>query len=207
MSATFLSIHPDNPQSRFIKQVCNVLQDGGVVVLPTDSSYALCCMLDQKKAMEQIARIRQVDKYHNFTLLCRDLSEISTYAKVDNSVFRLLKNNTPGAYTFILPATKEVPRRLMNEKRKTIGIRIPKNAVIDSIVEELNEPIMSCTLIMPGKEEAESDSVTINSEIGNQVDLIVDCGQIAPNMTTVVSFEDGVASVVRYGAGDASAFE
>jgi tRNA threonylcarbamoyl adenosine modification protein (Sua5/YciO/YrdC/YwlC family) len=119
----------------------------------------------------------------------------------------LLKNNTPGAYTFILPATKEVPRRLMNEKRKTIGIRIPKNAVIDAIIEELNEPIMSCTLILPGKDEAESDSVSINGEIGNQVDLIVDCGQIAPNMTTVVSFEDGNATVVRYGAGDASSFE
>ena len=130
MSAEFLSIHPDNPQPRFVKMACRYLLDGGVAVLPTDSSYALCCMMEQKSAMERIARIRQISKNHNFTLICRDLSEISTYAKVENNVFRLLKNNTPGAYTFILPATKDVPRRVMNEKRRTIGIRVPRCTIL-----------------------------------------------------------------------------
>lgn len=207
MSAQFISIHPDNPQVRFVKQICQILRDGGVAVLPTDSAYALCCMLEQKSAMERIARIRQVDKHHNFTLLCRDLSEISTYAKVDNTVFRLLKNNTPGAYTFILPATKEVPRRLMNEKKKTIGIRVPDNAILSAILDELDEPLMSSTLILPERELAESDPVSINDEIGSITDLIVDGGVLTPNPTTVIVFEDSVPNIARYGAGDATPFE
>ncbi len=207
MSAQFISIHPDNPQVRFVKQICQILRDGGVAVLPTDSAYALCCMLEQKSAMERIARIRQVDKHHNFTLLCRDLSEISTYAKVDNTVFRLLKNNTPGAYTFILPATKEVPRRLMNEKKKTIGIRVPDNAILSAILDELDEPLMSSTLILPERELAESDPVSINDEIGSITDLIVDGGVLTPNPTTVVVFEDSVPNIARYGAGDTKPFE
>lgn len=207
MSAQFISIHPDNPQVRFVKQICQILRDGGVAVLPTDSAYALCCMLEQKSAMERIARIRQVDKHHNFTLLCRDLSEISTYAKVDNTVFRLLKNNTPGAYTFILPATKEVPRRLMNEKKKTIGIRVPDNAILSAILDELDEPLMSSTLILPERELAESDPVSINDEIGSITDLIVDGGVLTPNPTTVIVFEDSVPNIARYGAGDTSPFE
>lgn len=207
MSAQFISVHPDNPQVRFVKQICEILNDGGVVVVPTDSAYALCCKLEQKQAMERIARIRQVDKHHNFTLLCRDLSELSLYAKVENSVFRLLKNHTPGAYTFILPATKEVPRRLMNEKRKTIGIRVPDNAIISAIIEQLDEPLMSCSLILPGSEEAESDPVTINDEIGTVVDAIVDGGVLCANPTTVIVFDDGIPNVARYGAGDPSDFE
>jgi tRNA threonylcarbamoyl adenosine modification protein (Sua5/YciO/YrdC/YwlC family) len=207
MSAQFISIHPDNPQVRFVKQICQILRDGGVAVLPTDSAYALCCMLEQKSAMERIARIRQVDKHHNFTLLCRDLSEISTYAKVDNTVFRLLKNNTPGAYTFILPATKEVPRRLMNEKKKTIGIRVPDNAILSAILDELDEPLMSSTLILPERELAESDPVSINDEIGSITDLIVDGGVLTPNPTTVIVFEDSVPNIARYGAGDTTPFE
>ncbi|MBE6422965.1 L-threonylcarbamoyladenylate synthase [Succinivibrio dextrinosolvens] len=207
MSAQFISIHPDNPQVRFVKQICQILRDGGVAVLPTDSAYALCCMLEQKSAMERIARIRQVDKHHNFTLLCRDLSEISTYARVDNTVFRLLKNNTPGAYTFILPATKEVPRRLMNEKKKTIGIRVPDNAILSAILDELDEPLMSSTLILPERELAESDPVSINDEIGSITDLIVDGGVLTPNPTTVIVFEDSVPNIARYGAGDTTPFE
>ena len=207
MSAQFISIHPDNPQSRLVKQVCNILNDGGVSVVPTDSAYALCCKLENKQAMERIVRIRHVDKHHNFTLLCRDLSELSTYARVDNQIFRLLKNNTPGAYTFILPATKEVPRRLMNEKRKTIGIRVPDNAILDAIISELDEPLMSCTLILPESEYPESDPVEINNILGNQVDLIVDGGVLSPNPTTVITFEDSIPNVVRYGSGDATPFE
>jgi tRNA threonylcarbamoyl adenosine modification protein (Sua5/YciO/YrdC/YwlC family) len=164
-------------------------------------------MLEQKQAMERIARIRQVDKHHNFTLLCRDLSEISTYAKIDNQVFRLLKNNTPGPYTFILPATKEVPRRMMNERKKTIGIRVPKNAILDAIISEVNAPLMSSTLILPDNDYAMSDPVSINDAIGGIVDLIVDGGVLSPNPTTVVEFEESIPKIVRYGAGDSSPFE
>ncbi len=207
MSSDFISIHPDNPQPRLIRQACTIIRDGGVVVLPTDSAYALCCMLENKQAMERIARIRQVDKRHNFTLLCRDLSELSTYSKVDNAVFRLLKNNTPGPYTFILPATKEVPRRLMNEKRKTIGIRVPQNAILEAIIGELNEPLMSCTLLLPDNEVPESDPVSINDSIGKIVDLIVDGGVLPPKPTTVIAFEDSVPQIMRVGAGDTAPFE
>lgn len=207
MTAQYITVHPDNPQKRFISQICSIITDGGVAVLPTDSAYALCCKLENKNAVERIARIRQVDKHHNFTLLCRDLSEISEYARIDNSVFRLLKNNTPGAYTFILPATKIVPKRLMNEKRKTIGIRVPKNAILDAIIEQLDEPLMSCSLILPGDEIAQNDPVEINDKIGSVVDLIADGGVLNTTPTTVVVFEDGVPSIVRVGSGDTAPFE
>lgn len=207
MSADFLSIHPDNPQPRFIKNACNILRNGGVAVIPTDSSYALCCLMGQKDAMERIARIRQISKNHNFTLICRDLSELSTYAKVDNNVFRLLKNNTPGAYTFILPATKDVPRRVMNEKRRTIGLRVPQCRILEALLEELNEPLMSCSLIMPDEEMAESDPVEINDKIGTIVDVIIDGGVLNPHSTTVIRFEDGVPEIRRVGIGDPSPFE
>ncbi len=206
MSAEFISIHPDNPQPRFIKQACAILQQGGVGVVPTDSAYALCCSLGDKSAMERIARIRQISKKHNFTLICRDLSELSTYAKVENSVFRLLKNNTPGPYTFILPATKEVPRRLMNEKRRTIGIRVPQGAIIEALLAEFAEPLMSCTLILPEHEEPESDPVAINDKIGAIVDVIVDGGVLKPQATTVIRFEEGHPLVRRVGRGDPSPF-
>lgn len=207
MSAEFISIHPDNPQPRFVKQVVSILRDGGVAVLPTDSSYALCCMLEQKNAVDRIAKIRQISRRHNFTLICQDLSQIANYAKVENNVYRLLKANTPGAYTFILPATKEVPRRVMNESRRTIGIRVPDNAILNAIVEELNEPIMSCTLILPGEEEAESDPVDINNKIGSIVDVIVDGGVLSQDFTTVIRFEDGVPTVRREGLGDPTPFQ
>ncbi len=176
-----------------------------MAVLPTDSAYALCCKLEQKQAIERIARIRQIDKHHNFTLLCRDLSELSTYAKVDNSVFRILKHCTPGPYTFILPATKEVPRRVMNEKRKTIGIRVPDNAILSAILEQIGEPLMSCSLILPDEEDALGDPVVINDKIGNLVDVIVDGGNLSFSPTTVVSFEDGAPVIVRQGSGDLNA--
>jgi len=205
MTAQFISVHPDNPQVRFINQICKIISDGLVAVLPTDSAYALCCKLEQKQAIERIARIRQIDKHHNFTLLCRDLSELSTYAKVDNSVFRILKHCTPGPYTFILPATKEVPRRVMNEKRKTIGIRVPDNAILSAILEQIGEPLMSCSLILPDEEDALGDPVVINDKIGNLVDVIVDGGNLSFSPTTVVSFEDGAPVIVRQGSGDLNA--
>lgn len=207
MTCEFISVHPDNPQARFIKKIAEILRNGGVGVIPTDSAYALCCMLEEKNAMERIARIRQISKNHNFTLLCRDLSELSTYARFDNSVFRLLKNNTPGAYTFILPATKEVPRRMMNEKRRTIGLRVPQNAILDALIGELDECLMSCTLILPGEEEPENDPVEINNKIGKLVDVIVDGGILNSAPTTVIRFEDGEPIVRRVGAGDPSPFE
>ena len=197
MTAQYITVHPDNPQKRFISQICSIINDGGVAVLPTDSAYALCCKLENKNAVERIARIRQVDKHHNFTLLCRDLSEISEYARVDNSVFRL----------FILPATKIVPKRLMNEKRKTIGIRVPKNAILDAIIAELDAPLMSCSLILPGDEIAQNDPVEINDRIGSVVDLIADGGVLTTSPTTVIVFEDGVPSIVRVGSGNTEPFE
>ncbi len=207
MSAKFISIHPDNPQSRFIKQASEIILNGGVAVIPTDSAYALCCTLGDKSAMERIIAIRKISKNHNFTLLCRDLSELSTFAKIGNNEFRLLKHNTPGAYTFILPATKEVPRRLMNEKRKTIGIRVPSGAIIEALMEEVGEPLMSCSLIMPGNEEAEHDPVEINDKIGSLVDVIVDGGVLTTEPTTVIRFEDGVPLIRRVGGGDPAPFE
>ncbi|MBO6257825.1 MAG: threonylcarbamoyl-AMP synthase [Succinivibrio sp.] len=207
MVAQYITLHPDNPQQRNVARICDILRKGGVGIIPTDSAYALCCMLDNKNAMERIARIRQISKTHNFTLLCRDLSELSTYARVDNSIFRLIKNNTPGQYTFILPATKEVPRRMMNEKRKTIGIRVPKNAIIDALVNELNEPLMSCTLLMPGEEMPESDPVEINQKLAKLVDVIVDGGIVTPEPTTVIRFEEEGPVVRRIGGGDPAPFE
>lgn len=207
MSAEFISIHPDNPQPRFVKKACAIVKDGGVAVFPTDSAYALCCAIGDKSAMERVAHIRQISKKHNFTLICHDLSELSTYAKVENSVFRLLKNNTPGPYTFILPATKEVPRRLMNERRRTIGIRVPSGAIIEALLAEFDEPLMSCTLILPGHEEPESDPVDINDKIGSIVDVIVDGGVLLPTATTVIRFEEGQPIIRRVGTGDPTPFE
>lgn len=207
MACEFISVHPDNPQARLIKKIADILRNGGVAVVPTDSAYALCCMLEEKNAMERIARIRQISKHHNFTLLCRDLSELSTYARFDNTVFRLLKNNTPGAYTFILPATKEVPRRMMNEKRRTIGLRVPKNAILDALIGELDECLMSCTLILPGEEYPENDPVEINNKIGKLVDVIVDGGVLNSAPTTVIRFEDDMPIIRRIGAGDPAPFE
>ncbi len=208
MSCEFISVHPDNPQPRFIKMIAEILKKGGVGVVPTDSAYALCCRLEEKNAMERIAKIRQISKNHNFTLLCRDLSELSTYARFDNSVFRLLKHNTPGAYTFILPATKEVPRRMMNEKRRTIGLRVPDNAILDALIEELNEPLMSCSLILPNEESPEFDPVEINNKIGKLVDVIVDGGILNNEPTTVIRFDENSNPVIRrVGSGDPTHFE
>ena len=179
---------------------------GSVIVHPTDSGYALGCKKKKKNAMERICRIRQLDGNHNFTLMCRDLSELSVYSQVDNSAFRILKNNTPGNYTFILKATKEVPRRLMNDKRKTIGLRVPSHPVALALLERLNEPMMSTSLMLPGNDFTESDPEEIQHSIGKLVDLILDGGTLGQQPTTVVDLTEDTPVVVRAGAGDTRPF-
>ncbi|MBE9533169.1 MAG: threonylcarbamoyl-AMP synthase [Proteobacteria bacterium] len=203
----FFHIHPENPQKRLIAQACDIIRKGGLVVYPTDSGYALGCHIGDKAAMDKIRRLRDLDDEHNFTLVCRDLSELSTYAKVNNSVYRAIKAHTPGAYTFILPATKEVPKRLQHKKRKTIGLRIPDNNIALHLLEELNEPLMSSTLIMPDEELPMTDAEDIIDRIGKQVDLVIDGGFCGSEPTTVIEFIDDLPEVMRVGAGDPSHFE
>ncbi|ADM98436.1 L-threonylcarbamoyladenylate synthase [Dickeya dadantii] len=202
----FFYIHPQNPQPRLINQTVEILHKGGVIVYPTDSGYALGCMLEDKAAMERICRIRDLDQNHNFTLMCRDLSELSSYAYVDNAAFRLMKNNTPGNYTFILKATKEVPRRLMNEKRKTIGMRVPSNPIALELLAALNEPLMSTTLMLPGNDFAESDPEEIQEQLGKRVDLVIHGGFLGQQPTTVIDLTESVPVVVREGTGDVTPF-
>lgn len=202
----FFYIHPQNPQTRLIAQTVDVLRKGGVVVYPTDSGYALGCQLEDKSAMERICRIRHLDSSHHFTLMCRDLSELSTYAHVDNAAFRLIKNNTPGNYTFILKGTKEVPRRLMNEKRKTLGLRVPANPIALDLLAAMNEPLMSTTLMLPGNDFAESDPEEIQDHLGKQVDLIIHGGFIGQQPTTVIDLTGDAPEVIREGTGDITPF-
>lgn len=197
----FFQIHPLDPQVRLIRQAVEIIRKDGLVVYPTDSSYALGCHVGDKRGMERIRRIRDLDKRHNFTLMCRDLSEISSYAKVDNSSYRLLKSLTPGAYTFILKATHEVPRRLQNPKRKTIGIRIPDHPVAQALLDELGEPLMSSTLILPGKDMPETDAIDIREVLEHDVDLVIDGDHCGVEPTTVVDLVDGVSQVLRQGRG------
>ena len=204
----FFYIHSDNPQLRLIKQAVEIVKRGGVIVYPTDSGYALGCHTGDKQALERIARIRQIGKDHNYTLMCRDLSELSIYARVDNTAFRLLKQNTPGAYTFIFKGTKEVPKRLLNAKRKSIGIRVPDNSIALALLEELGEPLMSTSLIMPDADYAESDPDVIRDMLEKQVDLVIHGGYLGEKPTTVVDFTDeDEIQIIRVGEGDASPFE
>jgi tRNA threonylcarbamoyl adenosine modification protein (Sua5/YciO/YrdC/YwlC family) len=201
-----LQIHPTNPQPRLIAQAVARLREGGVIVYPTDSSYALGCQLGDKTAAERIRVIRQTDRHHNFTLVCRDLSEIAAYAKVDNQRYRLLKAATPGPFTFILQATHEVPRRLQHPRRKTIGIRVPDNAIVRALLAELGEPIMSCTLILPGDDWPPHDPEDIEERLRNAVDLIVDGGSGQREPTTVLDLTDQAPRLIRQGLGDAGPF-
>ena len=200
MSQLF-SIHPENPQIRLINQVVDIIQRGGVVVYPTDSGYALGCQLGEKNAVEQIRRIKKVDDKHHLTLVCRDLSELSRYAKVDNVAYRLIKSHTPGPYTFILKATSEVPRRLLHAKRKTIGLRVPDNRIAQDMLGSLNEPIMSSTLILPGEDMPMTDPYEIRDLLDNQVDAVIDGGFCGMEETTIVDFTGDAPEVVREGAG------
>jgi tRNA threonylcarbamoyl adenosine modification protein (Sua5/YciO/YrdC/YwlC family) len=203
----FFQIHAENPQDRLVRQVVEVLEKGGVIVYPTDSGYALGCAIGDKDALDRIRVIRQLDEKHNFTLVCRDLSEISTYAKVDNVNYRLLKQHTPGGFTFILKATGEVPKRLMHPKRKTIGLRVPDNRIAMAILEQLGAPLMSVSLIMPGESLPMTDPYDIRDSLSNVVDLIIDGGYCGMEPTTVVELFDDFPNVIRVGLGDASAFQ
>ena len=203
----FFYVHPDNPQGRLMKQAADIIKQGGVIVYPTDSGYALGCHLGDKKALERICRIRDIDKEHNFTLVCQDLSQISEYTRVDNTAYRLLKNNTPGAYTFIFKGSKEVPKRLLNPKKKTIGIRVPDNTIAQALLTELAEPIMSTSLIMPGQEMAEYDPEQIRDLLEHQVDLIVNGGYLGEHPTTVIDFSNDSIEIIRVGEGDPTPFQ
>ena len=203
----FFYVHPDNPQGRLMKQAVSIINQGGVIVYPTDSGYALGCHLGDKKALERICQIRDIDKEHNFTLVCQDLSQLSEYTRVDNSAYRLLKANTPGAYTFIFKGSKEVPKRLLNPKKKTIGIRVPDNNIWQALLAELAEPIMSTSLIMPGETMAEYDPEHIRDLLEHQVDLIINGGHLGEHPTTVVDFSNDDIEVIRVGEGDPSPFK
>ncbi|MDQ9171740.1 L-threonylcarbamoyladenylate synthase [Oxalobacteraceae bacterium R-40] len=202
----FFSIHPDNPQPRLIKQAAQMVNSGGIVALPTDSCYALVCRLDDKSAAERLRRIRGVDDKHHLTILCRDLSEISLYARVDNRQYRLLKTATPGPYTFILEATKEVPRRVSHPSRKTIGLRIPENPIAQALLEELGQPVLSTTLILPDDEEPLNDPEEIRNRIERQIELIIDGGACGLEPTSVVDLTDDEPVLVRQGRGDVGMF-
>ncbi|HLP99125.1 MAG TPA: L-threonylcarbamoyladenylate synthase [Sideroxyarcus sp.] len=199
--AQFFSIHPDNPQPRLIRQAAEMLRDGAVIVYPTDSGYAIGCHLDDKNAVARIRQIRGLDDKHLLTLMCRDLSELSKYAKVDNAQFRLLKNNTPGAYTFILEATREVPRRLQHPKRSTVGLRIPDHPVALALLEELGEPLLSSTLILPQAQQPLTDVEEIREHLERQVELVIEGGLVGIEPTTVIDLTDSVPALVRRGKG------
>lgn len=207
MSSRYLEIHPTDPQPRLIRQAVEIIRAGGVVVYPTDSSYALGCHIGDKAAMERISRIRQTDKHHHFTLVCSDLSEIAKYARVNNTQYRTLKAFTPGPYTFILQATKETPKRLQNEKRRTIGIRVPDHPVPMAILDELGEPLMSSTLLMPGEDAPLTDAREIQERLYHFVDAVIDGGNGGMEPSSVVDLAGPAPVIVRRGKGDVSAFE
>ena len=200
----FFQIHPDNPQMRLIHRSIEILKNSGVIAYPTDSSYALGCMMGDKVSLDRIRKIRQVSNDHNFTLVCRDLSEIAAYAKVDNSAYRLVRKLAPGPYTFIFKATSEVPRRLQHPKKKTIGIRVPDNPITQALLNELGEPIMSSTLMLPGDELPMVEPYEMRERLQHDVDLIIDGGNCGFDATTVLDFLDGPARVARVGRGDIS---
>jgi tRNA threonylcarbamoyl adenosine modification protein (Sua5/YciO/YrdC/YwlC family) len=201
MSSLYFEIHPKNPQPRLIRQVAGIIRDGGVVVYPTDSCYALGCHIGDKDAMERIARIRETDKHHHFTLVCRDLSEIAHYARVNNQQYRFLKAHTPGAYTFILEASRETPKRLQNPKRRTIGIRIPDHPVPLLILEQLGEPIMSSTLLLPGDDLPMTDAREIQERLRHVVDAVIDGGNCGLEPTSVIDMADETMTILRKGKG------
>jgi tRNA threonylcarbamoyl adenosine modification protein (Sua5/YciO/YrdC/YwlC family) len=205
--ATYLDVHPVDPQPRAIRTAVQTLRGGGLIAYPTDSGYALGAMLGNQDAKERIRDIRKLDDRHHFTLVCSDFAQLGQFVIIDNAVFRAIKAATPGAYTFILPATKEVPRRLLHAKKKTVGVRIPEHPVVRALLAELGEPLLSSTLILPGESEPMTDGWTVKDTLDHQVDVVIDSGECGTEPTTVVDFSGGGAEVVRVGAGDPSRFE
>lgn len=203
--AQYFAIHPDNPQPRLIAQAANIVRQGGVIVYPTDSCYALGCQLGNKTTLERILRIRQIDPRHHLTLMCQDLGQLGTYARVDNAQFRLLKAATPGSYTFILEATKEVPSRLLHPKRKTIGVRVPDNAIAQALLADLGEPLLSCSLLLPHEEQPLTDPYDIRMQLEHEVDLVIDGGWCGTEPTTVIDMTAEL-TLVRQGKGDTALF-
>ena len=203
--AKLIEIHPDDPQPRRVTEIVETIRGGGLIAYPTDSSYAFGCHIGDKRAMDRIRRIRRTDKNHNFTLVCSDLSEISTYARVDNWAYRMLKAMTPGPYTFILPATREVPKRLQHPKRRTIGLRVPDHSLVRAVLEALGEPIMSSTLLLPGDDLPLTDPYEIQERIGHDIDLIIEAGPTGIEPTSVIDLSQDTVEVLRVGRGDVSA--
>lgn len=204
--ARYLDIHPVDPQPRLIDQAVSILRDGGLIAYPTDSCYALGCALDAHEPLERIRRLRQVGNDHNFTLVCADFAQLGQFVIVSNPVFRLVKNATPGPYTFILPATKEVPRRMSHPKRRTVGVRIPDHRVTHALLDALGEPIVSSTLLLPGHEEPLTEGWLIKEELDHQLDAIIDAGEVGTEPTSVVDLSGGDVTVLREGAGDVTRF-
>lgn len=204
--AQFFSLHPEHPQPRLIRQAAEIMRGGGLVVFPTDSAYALGGLTGDADLLQRIRRLRAVDERHHFTLMCRDLSEIATFARVDNAQYRLLKATTPGPYTFILEGTRELPRRVLHPKRKTIGLRVPDHPVVAALLAELNEPILTSTLLLPGEDHPLTDAENIRERIGKQVDLVIEAGFCGPEATTVIDLTSGTPSLVRAGRGDLAPF-
>jgi tRNA threonylcarbamoyl adenosine modification protein (Sua5/YciO/YrdC/YwlC family) len=202
--ATLVEVHPTHPQSRRIAEIVAEIRRGGLIAYPTDSSYAFGCHIGDKRAIDRIRSIRKTDKHHNFTLVCSDLSEISTYARVDNWAYRLLRSLTPGPYTFILQATRQVPKRLQNPKRRTIGLRVPDHPVVQAILKELGEPIMSSTLMLPGADLPLNDAFEIEEKIGDRIEMIVDAGPTGIEPTSVIDLSGGSVTILREGRGDVS---
>lgn len=205
--ATFVEVHPDNPQARTITQVAQRIREGALVAFPTDSGYALGGRLDDQAIKDRIRDIRRLDDKHHYTLLCRDFAQLGQLVHVDNHMFRAIRAATPGPYTFILPATKEVPRRLLHAKKKTVGVRIPDHPVVQALLEELGEPLLSSTLLLPGQEETPVFGWDVKEELDHAVDIVIDAGEVSTAPTTVVDYSSGRAEVARHGAGDADPFE
>jgi tRNA threonylcarbamoyl adenosine modification protein (Sua5/YciO/YrdC/YwlC family) len=200
--ARYFDVHPDNPQPRALQQIVDIIREGGLIVYPTDSCFALGCQLGNKDGLDRIREIRRLDDSHHFTLVCRDFAQLGQFVRINNSVFRLIKSATPGRFTFILPATKEVPRRLMHPRQKTVGVRIPDHKVAQALVAELGEPILSSTLILPGQEEPMTQGWEIKERLDHQVDAVVDSGDCGTEPTTVVDLSGDEPEVIRQGAGD-----